>query len=721
MTRLIAATNSPAPLTLAGYSSPLPPPPEGTASVGDLWRILWRRRGMIIATAAICFVGALLYGLLTAPLYTATAAIIIDPRDRVVVSNDVNPSGISPDGGITQVESQGEVVGSSGVLLRAIKATHLTEDPEFGGPGMLAGILAWFGDDSELRATPEQVQARTLATLKKRLAVKRADRVLVLNLSVTAQTAEKAARLANAIAQSYLADQAQAKQQAGEAASDALTARLADQRARVEQAAERVERYKSAHNIVAASGQLVSDAQLNDASTQLAAAQTRVAALKAQVDQIDQARRARGAVDSTAEVMQSAVISRLREQEATLVQRQAELAAQYGPRHPSIISINSQLSQVRGLIGAELGRISGAAQADYQRALADERLLEARFNHLRAATIATGQASVELRELERDLDADRSIYAAFLQRAQETREQAGIDTTNARIITQAMPPQQKSWPPLPLLLIGAIGSGLGLGAGIALVREYAGPTVLSRAQIENALGAPVVGLLPATALANAPGGGGQVSGQALAVAGLALRRLFELEGIGHDPGSVRSLLVTSGGADDAARVRACRLLATAAAMRGQRVLLVDGKFADEDDRRGDGRSADAPRGGRATAGLLDVLRGDCPLDAVIDVAPPTRVALLESGRGRAGVLDGQDRGQVKRMLHDARQHFDLMVIDGGTLSENLRIAPLVSASDEVMLVARLGATAQSDVIATAEAAAVMGRPISATLLFDAGA
>ncbi|RUY21383.1 Wzz/FepE/Etk N-terminal domain-containing protein, partial [Mesorhizobium sp. M7A.F.Ca.CA.004.12.1.1] len=112
-----------------------------TVELGDLKRILVRRRFWIFGTVALLTLVALLYGLFTPALYSSAAEILIDPQDLQVVTNDVNPSRISPDGGITQVESQVSVVQSTGVLMRAIAATNLTQDPEFNGQGLLSRLL----------------------------------------------------------------------------------------------------------------------------------------------------------------------------------------------------------------------------------------------------------------------------------------------------------------------------------------------------------------------------------------------------------------------------------------------------------------------------------------------------------------------------------------------------------------------------------------------------
>ena len=110
----------------AGSVEPAGSYAPSTVELGDLKRILVRRRFWIFGTVALLTLVTLLYGLFTPALYSSAAQILIDPQDLQVVTNDVNPSRISPDGGITQVESQVSVVQSTGVLMRAIAATNLT-------------------------------------------------------------------------------------------------------------------------------------------------------------------------------------------------------------------------------------------------------------------------------------------------------------------------------------------------------------------------------------------------------------------------------------------------------------------------------------------------------------------------------------------------------------------------------------------------------------------
>ncbi|MBZ9763164.1 lipopolysaccharide biosynthesis protein [Mesorhizobium sp. CA8] len=672
-----------------------PAPAQATVELGDLGRILLRRRFLILLTVALLTAVTLVYTMLTPALYSSTAQIIIDPQDLQVVTNDVNPSRISPDGGITQVESQVSVAQSNSVLLRAIAATDLTHNPEFNGQGVLDRWLGTvFGSDDGDRT------AETLDALRRRLAVKRDDKVLVLNIIVTAKSADLAAKLANAIAQAYLDDQAAARSKAAADASDAISARLEDQRKRVEQAANAVETYKAEHNMVMAAGNLVSDQELTDLNTQLTAAQTRTAQLKAQVDQL---RRQGSAPDATSEAMRSPVIASLRAQEATLVDQMSQFGTALGPRHPSMISAQQQLSDLRKLISRELGRLVAAAETDYERALANQKELEAKMVSLKGKSLDTDQASVKLRELQRDLDAVRTVYANYLQRAQETREQTNVNSTNARIISQAMPALKKSWPPKGLLVFGAIFGGLALGIGMALIAEYLSPTVLSSNQMQSAIEAPVLGVLP--------GRGRRRSGAAAqktdAVAGLALQRIAAATRRPPDWPLVPSILVASPPEDKAQRSRVAWQLANAAAARGRRVLFID-------INAGKGQKDPQP-------GVLDVLRGEYPLEAVSRYAPGSSVALVGRGRPTAVFQEAQALYFAHRMLAEANHNFELVVVDGGALADDLNVLPLVAMADEILLVARLNATPLRDVASTSEAVSVMGRLPTGAMLVDEAA
>src|SRR5215475_5165368 len=110
--------------------------------VGALWVTLWQRRLVVLATAAAVFALALAYLAVTTPTYTATASLLIDPRDtRTTNLNDVLP-GIGADS--AAIASQVSVIESEALLSAVMDEKHLADDPEFAGSGLLSQILSLF-------------------------------------------------------------------------------------------------------------------------------------------------------------------------------------------------------------------------------------------------------------------------------------------------------------------------------------------------------------------------------------------------------------------------------------------------------------------------------------------------------------------------------------------------------------------------------------------------
>jgi uncharacterized protein involved in exopolysaccharide biosynthesis/Mrp family chromosome partitioning ATPase len=463
-----------------------PPPQAASAAPADagrpslsvlanpLWVLgtLWRRKGLILLCGLAGLVLASLASLLITPKYVSTAQLFIDPRDLRVLQNEVSPTmvGSDPTSITAYLESQARIIASDSIKARVVESEHLDSDPEFGGsasPGLLSRL---FGGAPSKR----DGMLYALAELDRRVSVRRGERTFVIDISVTSRDPEKAARLANALANAYLENQAAVRDAAAKRATESLTGRLEELRSRLRDAENKAERFKEANNLVAAGGRSISEEQLALSNAQLVAARTRVTEAKAKYDEIARTRASSLEAGAIPEALASNTMTALRAQLGAALSREADLTASLGARHPSLFAAQSQVRDARRQIAEELGRIARAARSEYDRALAAERQTAARVDELKSGQFAAGRAGVELRELEREVESSRVIYEGFLKRARETGELSGIDTTNARIISQAMPPLQKSgMSRRTIALLGGIG-GSGVGALLALALTLLG-------------------------------------------------------------------------------------------------------------------------------------------------------------------------------------------------------------------------------------------------------
>lgn len=299
--------------------------------------------------------------------------------------------------------------------------------------------------------------------------MRRGERTFVIDIAVTSRDPDKAARIANALANAYLDDQAAVRAEAARRATGALTGRLHELRNRLRAAEEKAERYKEANNLVGVGGRTIGEEQLALNNAQLVAARTKVSEAQAKYEQSRAARASSIEAGAIPEAVASNTMTALRAQLGAALNKEADLLATLGARHPALASAQLQVRDARRQINEELARITRAAKIEYDRAVDAERQIAARVEELKKQQYAAGRASVELRELEREIESSRAVYDAFLRRARETGEQSGIDTTNARVIGEAMPPLEKSGiSRRNLALLGALAGG-GVGAVAAIV------------------------------------------------------------------------------------------------------------------------------------------------------------------------------------------------------------------------------------------------------------
>jgi uncharacterized protein involved in exopolysaccharide biosynthesis len=456
--------------------SSAPPPAARAASELDL-RFLWRRRWWIAASVAGSLLVAYAADLLITPRYRAAAQILIGPVDLRVIEKDVMPLAQTADANVIQVESETRVLTSDKVLLRVVEGEELASDPEFRAPPgalrqAIAALLAPFGSNPVHRAE-EDPQITALRALKREVYAVRSERTYVVDLMVDTRDPDKSARIANAVARAYLDEQSAARTAAARRASESLIARLAELKSRVQRAEENVQRYKSDNDMVGTGGVLVQDQQLGELNRLLTTARARTAEAKARYDQVAELARKGLDAGSTNEAVSSNTIGRLREQYGAAARHEASLAAKLGPRHPDVQDAHVQARNAQRLVSEEIKRVADADRVEYESAFANERSLAAKLDVLKRDSMETSLASVRLRELEREVEASRAVYEAFLVRARETQEQERLDTANVRVISDAQAPIERSWPPRRLVMFAAAAAvGLAGGIGFAGLGEF---------------------------------------------------------------------------------------------------------------------------------------------------------------------------------------------------------------------------------------------------------
>src|SRR5260221_11521807 len=243
-------------------------------SVLDLARLLWQRRVAIAAAAMICACAAVAIGKTLAPKYTATAQLYVDPRELQLVDRELTPRAQDTSGLAMVVESQARLITSNSVLLPVVQDARLDKDPEFDGDskGILTSLLGPFG--LEFRSTSEAKLGQTMAleALNRHINVKKTDRTFIVDIEVWSQEPAKAALLANAISNAYLAESKRSQATAARRATSDLSGRLKELQERLRNAENALATYKAQNNFVGTQDTMISDQQLSASNQRLAPA-----------------------------------------------------------------------------------------------------------------------------------------------------------------------------------------------------------------------------------------------------------------------------------------------------------------------------------------------------------------------------------------------------------------------------------------------------------------
>ena len=445
-----------------------------------------------------------LIGLAAAAAYVVTVKVPYKSSARILIDRSVsrylqtNKIVDQPTFDESEIASQIYVLSSDSVVLPVVRALKLTQDSEFVGQGGFGGVtilghlaklkemvlraVGW--DSGAANFDPERVAADVLL---KRLTVLREDVANVINVSFESQDAKKAAEIANALSDTYIANTLQAKLESSKVVGQWLQQRLAELKTQATEAERALQEFKVANNLVAESTGPQNSELLASLKAQLASARIAVAEAKERMELIQ---RGDGdgiltglEADALLNPARSGKINyalnntdlvRLRTQYRELLARETELKTRVEPKHAALVKLQGQIEVVRGSIRAEEKRIADVYVNEYQVAKARETQLVASVAKQAAETGVGSEKQATLRELESTAETLRNLYDSFLQKVKEvgTVQTESMPVQNARIITRAAPPLSKS-PKKPLaVLAGSTMFGIFLGVAFVLGREW---------------------------------------------------------------------------------------------------------------------------------------------------------------------------------------------------------------------------------------------------------
>jgi exopolysaccharide transport family protein len=669
-----------------------------------LYRTLRKRLGLIVAVTLGLTALVMVVVLQQTPLYTAETQVLLDRQKMQVTDMEAVMSGMPADS--ATVDSEVEILRSRALAARVVDRLNLMQDPEFNGklrePSLLRWLdpRVWIGEalklvEAERPALNQELLDRAelnsvIDSLLSRLTVSRQRLTYVINVSFVSESPEKAARIANAIADTYILDQLEAKFDATRQANDWLSRRLGELRQQVQDSERAVEIFRAENGLESlASGVTVSEQQLSELNAQLILARTALAEARAKYERARQIRVSGGTIESMADVVQSTTISQLRQKQAELARELANLASRYGPRHPEVVNAEAQRRDIERQIGAEISRIIGSLQNNVSVAETRVASLEESLREIRGETGDSGQAMVQLRELEREAAANRAVYESFLNRFKETSQQQDLQVPDSRVISQATAPIQPSHPRKALSLALALILSAMLGVGLAFLLEHLDNGIETGRDVEQVLGLPHLVSLPATPAEKGTDRKVMNPQDYLLAKPLSayseglrsLRSALQLSNVDNPP----TVILFTSALPSEGKTTSSSSFARAAAAAGLKVVIVDCDLRHPSVHKAFGI-------GRPETGLVEMLAERLELSTVLVKDPKSDLDILPISTGTANPPDLLGSEQMRLLLERLRNDYDLVVLDSAPVLPVSDSRVLSRLADETVFVVRWSET-----------------------------
>ncbi len=327
----------------------------------------------------------------------------------------------------------------------------------------------------------------------------------IARIVVEDSSPQRAALLANEVAEAYIAENLALRLKTSESANRWLEDRLAELEQKSKHSEIAVYDFKKDADMLTTSledrASMVSqrlnayNGALTDVRTRIAGLRARVEAIKRLHSSVDDAKNPEWSAVLSA-VPEKSLVSELRLRYFTERNECSALTERYLSDHPKMVACEDRLKSARSDLLAELSNIVRSAEADQFEAEARERNLSGLFEAAKTEAFEVNKRQIEFDRLKRQADNNQRLYDMVLKRLKDTELSGLLRTSNARILDGARPSLVPVRPKVrSSLLLGFLLALVG-ATGLAFLLEQLDNTVNSQGDVEERIGLPFLGFVP---------------------------------------------------------------------------------------------------------------------------------------------------------------------------------------------------------------------------------
>ncbi|MGI8898184.1 MAG: GumC family protein [Pyrinomonadaceae bacterium] len=724
------------------YNYGVDPNAETEVHLLDYWRAVRKRLWLVISIVVLLTMLSVLYVVRKPDIYQAEARVQVDLENNSALVG--RPYVIGPANDPTYFNTQLQILTSPGLLRRVVKTLDLEHNPDFFKGSSTQKRSTWqtvlrmtgFGgeqkDDPNTRPQNELPLRTTIAPASSREDLVEAkqlsryvDSILLalkvvpvketrgyyketrlIDVNFTHTDPQFAAKVVNAIAETYVFSNLEKKTETNTSTGDFLQKRVAELQQQIRTDEERLVNYAKNNQILSL------DASQNTVVERLAGLNRQLLEAENERKSAEAAYNAARAPGAAAALV-DADEKRIADTESNLAglrQKRAQLLVDATEEAPEVKEVTQQIqeleNQVKDLRSRKSTTLLTNLETRYRQTLAREESLKKAFDKQRSETLTQNEAAINYRIIQQEIETNKSLLTNLLQSSKENDVVMAGKPNNISIIDYAIAPDSPIGPNRMRIVFIALFLSAGLGIGLALFLEYLDDTVHSTDEVERLLHLPALAVIPSLGsgtrrrLRGGPGALQKHNGHPasnpellmnvdgrspLAESYRHLRTSVLLSTAGRAP---RSLLVTSSLPGEGKTTTAVNT-AISLAQTGASVVIIDADMRrprlhsifDLSDR----------------AGLSSILSSDLSEAGILELLwkdEATGLHLLTSGPIPPNPAELLGSDQMRRLVATLQSNFNHLVVDSPPVSSFTDGVLISSMVDGVLLVVHGGKTSR---------------------------
>ena len=623
----------------------------------DYWRIIRIRKAVILAVFLLVVITTAVITQFQPESYSSLARMKVE-KDTPLTQLMMGSGPMTPAFDQYFLQTEFQVIRSPKILNEVIKSLKLAR--------------VYAQRDKQPGELPIQ---DAYETLSREVDITQFRNTAIIEITAFNEDRELAASIANKIAEIYGNYRNKYRTGRSDKAWEALTNKLAGYEKEVSEAREKMDKLRIELKVpeeIADSGQVqgLSAQELSRMTGVIQDYQTRITRNNRLLEQLGLLKGDR--------LLNALVVANPTSELNTLISarnsasRQASgLSPDFGPDHPEVIKWSLQISKLDEQLDATVQGILSGMRSTLE---AEKAAMENQKTYLQETIEKNSQDTQRFRPYivqRNEFESARRIRDGIKIRvAQEDIDRDLSSTSSVETINEALPGTNPVRPKKAVNITIGVVFGLILGVGLAFFIEYLDTSVKTIDDVEQALQAPVLGVIPQNVGALMSEGADSPHAEAYRV--LRTNILFSRKDTNW-----RTMTVVSGGAGEGKSTTIFNL-ATVFAQNGNRVLIVD-----SDLRR---PSLHKILNVANNLGLTNYLLKQNSLEEVIQTTPVPSLDFMPSGRLPSSSIGILNSAAMKEFIAEAKSRYDFVFFDSPPIMGVSDASILASEVDMAVLV-----------------------------------